>query len=164
VNPQASLNALNEAVLHGGPPLSEILFKVKILSADDPQAKGAHAAAGSAGAIAKDVKGPVTRYLLDFAIDPRALGYSTTADGVRHAREEFALIAYDGDGKKLNYVDQGLAINLTETLYQQVMHGGIPIHQEIDLPAGLVYLRLIVHDLDNSRIGSTEVPVPVAKK
>jgi hypothetical protein len=117
-----------------------------------------------AGQLAKDVKGPVTRYLLDFAVDPNALGFSTTADGVRHAREEFALIAYDGDGQRLNYVDKGLALNLTEAVYEQVKHGGIRVHQEIDLPAGLIHLRLVVHDLDNSRVGSTEVPVLVAKK
>jgi hypothetical protein len=164
VNPQASLNAMDGAVLRGAPPLSEILFKVKILSADDPGAKGVELTPGAAGQTAKDIKGPVTRYLLDFAVDPFALGFSTTPDGVRHAREEFAVIAYDADGKRLNSVDRGLAFNLTETLYRQVMHGGIPVHQEIDLPAGLIYLRLVVHDLDNSKIGSTEVPVLVTRK
>lgn len=164
LDPQASLNAMNGAVLRGAPPLAEILFKVKILPADDPRAKGLQMIAGGAGQTAKDLKGPVTRYLLDFAIDPRALGFLTTSDGVHHAREEFAVIAYDGDGKRLNYVDRGLAFNLPETLYSQAMHGGIRVHEEIDLPAGLIYLRLVVHDLDNRKVGSTEIPILVAKK
>jgi VWFA-related protein len=164
VNPQASLNAMNGAVVRGAPPLSEILFKVKILAADDPRAKGVKLTSGDAGQTTKDFKGPVTRYLLDFAVDPHPLGFSTTADGVRHARVEFALIAYDGDGNRVNYVDRGVAINLTDALYEQVMHGGIPVHQEIDLPEGAIYLRLVVHDIGNSKVGSTEVPLMVAKK
>jgi VWFA-related protein len=164
VNPQASQNPMNGAVVRGAPPLAEILFKVRVLSADDPRAKGVKLTSEPAGQRAKDFKGPATRYLLDFAVDPHPLGFSTTADGVRHARVEFALIAYDGDGKQLNSVDRGVAINLTDALYQQVMHGGIPVHQEIDLPEGVIYLRLVVHDLDTSKVGSTEVPVIVAKK
>jgi hypothetical protein len=164
VNPQASLNPMNGAVVRGAPPLAEILFKVRVLSADDPKAKGVKLGAEPAGQRAKDFKGPATRYLLDFAVDPHPLGFSTTADGVRHARVEFALIAYDGDGDQLNYVDRGVAINLTDALYEQVMHGGIPVHQEIDLPEGVIYLRLVVHDLGTSKVGSTEVPVVVAKK
>jgi VWFA-related protein len=158
VNPQASLNPMNGAVVRGAPPLAEILFKVRVLSADDPKAKGVKLISEPAGQRAKDFKGPATRYLLDFAVDPHPLGFSTTADGVRHARVEFALIAYDGDGNQLNYVDRGVAINLTDALYEQVMHGGIPVHQEIDLPEGVIYLRLVVHDLGNSKVGSTEVP------
>lgn len=163
VNPQAALNPMNGAVLRGAPPLSEIFFKVKILSANDPAAKGAKLTAEPAGELAKDLKGPATRYLLDFAIDPHALGFSTTADGVHQVRLEFAVIAYDADGKRLNYVDRGMAFHLTDALYEQVMHGGIPVHQEIDLPQGAIYLRLVVHDLDNSKVGSTEVPLMVAK-
>jgi hypothetical protein len=32
-----------------------------------------------------------------------------------------------------------------------------------DLPPGAIYLRLVVHDLENSKVGSTEVPLLVAK-
>jgi VWFA-related protein len=163
VNSQASLNAMNAAVVRGAPPLSEILFKVKIVCADDPSAKGVKLISGPAGEAAKGFKGPGKRDLLDFAVDAHPLGLSTTPDGVRHARVEFALIAYDGDGKRLNYVDQEMAFNLTQTLYEQVMHGGIPVHQEIDLPPGAISLRLVVHDLENSKVGSTEVPLLVAK-
>jgi len=163
VNSQAALNAMNAAVVRGAPPLSEILFKVKIVCADDPSAKGVKLISGPAGEAAKEFKGPGKRYLLDFAVDAHPLGFSTTPDGVRHARVEFAIIAYDGDGKRLNYVDGGMAFNLTQTRYEEVMHRGIPVHQEIDLPPGAIYLRLVVHDLENSKVGSTEVPLLVAK-
>jgi hypothetical protein len=44
------------------------------------------------------------------------------------------------------------------------MRKGIPVHQEIDLPQGLIYLRVVVHDLDNAKVGSIEVPLLVAKE
>jgi VWFA-related protein len=164
VNPQAAENNMNSAVVRGAPPLSEILFKMRIVSADDPLAKGIKVAPGTAGEAAKGVKRPMKRYLVDYAVDPHPLASSMTPDGVRHERVQFTLIAYDGDGKRLNYVDQGMAFNFTQTVYEQVMRKGIPVHQEIDLPQGLIYLRVVVHDLDNSKVGSTEVPLLVAKE
>jgi hypothetical protein len=37
------------------------------------------------------------------------------------------------------------------------------MHQEIDLPPGLVFLRIAVHDLTSDRVGAIEVPLNVAK-
>jgi len=164
VNPQAAQNEMNSAVVRGAPPLSEVLFKVRIISADEPTVKGVKPSPGAAGEPGKGLKRPMKRYLVDYAVDPHPLASSTTPDGVRHARVEFTLIAYDGDGKRLNYVDQGMAFNFTQPLYDQVMQRGIPVHQEIDLPQGLIYLRVVVHDLGNSKVGSTEVPLLVVKE
>ncbi len=54
--------------------------------------------------------------------------------------------------------------DLPPALYEQVMSGGFPQHQEIDLPAGKVFLRIAVRDIGSSRVGATEVPLTVAKK
>ncbi len=161
--PSAPQNVMLEAVERGAPPISEIPFKVRVLAADDPSAKDVKLAPGPAGATAKDLKGPVKRYLVDYALDPRPFAFTTTPDGVRHAQFEVAVIAYNADGKRLNYADRGNQLNLPPALYEQTMHAGVPVHQEIDLPAGQVYLRVVVHDLGNARIGSTEIPLVVAK-
>jgi VWFA-related protein len=162
-SPSAPQNVMLEAVERGAPPISEIPFKVRVLAADDPSAKDVKPAPGPAGATAKDLKGPVKRYLVDYALDPRPFAFTTTPDGVRHAQFEVAVVAYNADGKRLNYADRGNELNLTPALYEQVIHAGVPMHQEIDLPAGQVYLRVVVHDLGNARIGSTEIPLVVAK-
>lgn len=162
VNPAVALNAMNGAIARGAPPLAQILFKVRVLPADDPSAKDVKLAPGPAGEQ-KDVKGPVKRYLIDYAVDPHPFAFTTMPDGSKHARLEFAVIAYDADGRRLNYTDRGMVYNLTPPLYDRVMQTGVPMHQEIDLPAGRVYLRIVVHDLDSARVGSTEIPVVVAK-
>jgi hypothetical protein len=37
------------------------------------------------------------------------------------------------------------------------------MHQEIDLPSGVVFLRIAVRDLNSERVGAIEVPLNVAK-
>jgi VWFA-related protein len=164
IEPQAADNTMNQAVERGAPPLSQILFKVRVLAADDPAAKGVKVSTDPAGTRTASLKGTVKRYLIDYAVDVRPIAFTATPDGVHHARLEFAVIAYDSDGRRLNFTDHGTAFNLPPTVYERILHTGAPMHQEIDLPAGRVYLRVVVHDLDSTRIGSTEIPVTVAKQ
>jgi hypothetical protein len=109
------------------------------------------------------LKGMKVRYLIDYAVDAHRIAYTTTADGVRNARIEFAVAAYDGDGKLLNHADQGIGIQLNPALYEQVARLGLPMHQEIDLPPGHIFLRVVVHDMDGGPIGASEIPLKVTK-
>jgi hypothetical protein len=45
---------------------------------------------------------------------------------------------------------------------QKIMTSGIPLRLAFDLPAGQVYLRIGVHDLNANRAGSLEVPLQVS--
>jgi hypothetical protein len=155
---------MNAAAQRGAPPLSQILFKVRVLSADDPAAKGIKISPDPAGSMVTSLKGPVKRYLIDYAVDVHPFAFTITPDGAHHARVEFAVVAYDADGKRLNYANNGAGFNLTPELYDKVLRTGVPMHQEIDLPTGRVYLRVVVHDLDSTRIGSTEIPLTVARQ
>ena len=38
---------------------------------------------------------------------------------------------------------------------------GMQIHQQIDLPAGEVYLRATIHDLVSDHVGAVEIPLMV---
>lgn len=163
VNPQAASNLMLTAVERGAPPISELLFKVRVLSADDPTAKDVKVAPEPAGAMVKDLKAPLKRYLVDYAVDAHPIGFVATPDGLHHAHVAFIVVAYNSDGKRLNYVNRILTLDLPSSVYDQVLRTGLPAHEEIDLPAGAVYLRLVVQDLDNSRVGATEVPITVAR-
>ena len=48
-----SASAMKEAIQFGAPPLSDIPFKVRVISVSDPAAKGFTPASGPAGADAK---------------------------------------------------------------------------------------------------------------
>ena len=136
-----------------------------MIAASDPAAKGMTIAPEPAGIESRNLtlNGTKARYLVDYAVDAHRLAFTTTPGGVRNARIEFAVVAYDGDGKLLNHADQGIAIQLNPALYEQVARVGLPMHQEIDLPAGHVYLRVVVHDMNGGLMGSSEIPLTVTK-
>ncbi|MGB9146319.1 MAG: VWA domain-containing protein [Acidobacteriaceae bacterium] len=152
------------ALERGAPPLSQIVFEARVLAASDPAAKMVKVAAGPAGELASHLRAPVVRYLVDFSIDPHGIEWTAMAGGEAHAEIEVSMVAWNGDGERVNYTDKGIAFNLNPAQAAVVAKGGLPIHQEIDLPAGRIYLRVAVHDLRSGKIGSMEVPLEVAKK
>ena len=155
---------MKEAVQLGAPTPFDIPFKVRVIPSSDPVASGFTPRAGPAGDKAKELKPSLTRYLIDYMVDAHHFVFQKTPDGVAHARLEFTALAYDGDGRVLNGTERAFGLDLPPEVYTQVMSGGFPQHQEIDLPAGQVILRIVVHDLGSSRAGATEVPLIVAKK
>ena len=163
INSQTPNNELSAAILHGAPQISQILFKVRVLPADDPAVRAEKISSHPAGAMAKDLKGRVERYLIDYVVDAHHFAFSNAPDGAHHAHVEFAVIAYDADGRRLNYADSDIGMNLPPARFEQIMRAGLSVRQEIDLPAQPIYLRVIVHDLDNAAIGTTEIPVVVPK-
>ncbi len=160
----SSTSAMKEAFQFGAPPPSDILFKVRVIPASDPAAKGFTPAPGPAGASAKNLKRPLTRYLIDYMVDAHHFTFRKTPDGVAHTRLEFTVLAYDADGKVINFTEHAFGLDLTSEDYTKIMSGGLPQHQEIDLPVGQFSLRVVVRDLDSPRAGATEVPLTVAKK
>ncbi len=156
-------STMKEAVQFGASPPSDILFKVRVIPASDPVAKGFTPAPGPAGADAKALKAPLTRYLIDYMVDAHHFTFRKTPDGVAHTRLEFAVLAYDTDGKLINLAEHAFGLDLTSEDYTKIMSGGFPEHQEIDLPVGQASLRIVVRDLDSPRAGATEVPLTVAK-
>jgi VWFA-related protein len=153
------LSAVTAAMLHGGLPLSQVVFQVRVLSADDPAAQGRQPSPGPAGTMAKGLKGPVRRYMEDYSIDPRNVTATMLADGRRQVELEVTQAVYDGDGKRLNSSDAGLEVDLPAASWERAMASGIRIHQEIDAPAGDVYLRLGVRDASSGRLGTVEIPL-----
>ena len=155
---------MKEAVQFGAPPPSDIPFKVRVIPSGDPAASGFTPKAGPAGDKAKELKPPLTRYLVDYMVDAHHFVFQKTPDGLEHARLEFAVLAYDDKGQVINLTRQAFGLDLSPATYAQILSSGFPRHQEIDLPAGQIFLRIVVHDLDSSRAGATEVPLTVAKQ
>jgi VWFA-related protein len=150
---------LIDAMQHGVLPLSQVPFQVRVVPATDPVVKDVKLSPDPAGSLAKSLKPPVQRYVADFTIDPDGLGSRVLPDGRRHTEVELTQVAYDVEGLRENYTDAGLGVDTPPA--QE--HDGIHLHQEIDLPAGKVYLRIGVHDLIGGHIGTVEIPLEVAK-
>ena len=153
------LNASTTAIQRGAPPSSQILFKVRVLASDNPELKGLKSQSGPAGLMADRLHGSLRRYWIDYAADMHQVAATIGADGLYHSSLEFVALAYDQDGKILNVANHTFKMNLQSAQYERVMQSGLPVHQEIDVPPGDVYLRLAVHDLATDRVGSIEIPL-----
>jgi VWFA-related protein len=153
------LSPVAGGMLHGALPLSQVIFEVRVLAAGDPALHGVQPAPGPAGKPDKPLQEPVRRYMVDYSIDPHHLALTELPDGKRQAELEAALAVYDVDGKRVNYSDVGLEVDLTAQELARALRLGIPVHQEIDLPAGDVYVRIGVRDATSGRLGTVEIPI-----
>lgn len=151
------------ALQRGAPPISQVVFEARILSAADPAAKEVKVAAGPAGEIPQSPQSMPHRYLVDFSADPHGITWTPAPNGGAHGEVEVSMVAWGADGQRVNYTDRALGVNLDPAQSAQVLKTGLPLHQEIDLPAGTIYLRVAIHDLPSGRIGSMEIPLQVPK-
>jgi hypothetical protein len=134
------------------PDYSQILYKIKVVPSD-PQPPSDAPRIGSN----PNLKGPITRYGVDFAISPHDLRLDATPDGAHHGNIEIALIAYDREGKPLNFVVVNGDINLDSHDYASLLQIGLQIHKEIDVPNQYVFLRTGVYDSRSGSAGSLGV-------
>ena len=144
-------------VKFGMPDFTQILYKIRVLPANPqppPQAKRL----GSNPAM----QGPVTRYGVDFAISEQDLKLDLAPDGVRHGAIEVMLVAYDGEGKPLNFVVTESKILMKPRVYEALEKVGLQLHKEIDVPAGEIYLRTGIYDRNASTAGTLGVPLSPA--
>jgi VWFA-related protein len=148
-----------DALSHEAPAATQILFRARVLPASDPLLKGASIPSGPAGQMT--AKGPAQRYVIDLTLDAHGLTFNAGTDGGHHAVLELVMVAYDGDGQRMNFYQQGFQLGLQDSQMDRVMAKGISLRVPFDLPAGKVYLRIGVHDLNANRAGSLEVPLTV---
>ncbi len=152
------MNPLIAAMQHGSIPLSQVRFDVRILPAGAPALRTEPVTPGPAGALATMLKPPVTRYIADYWIKPSQLSHTVLPNGIWHSELELTQVAYTPGGIRKNYTDVGLAVNVPPSR----QNDPIRLEQQIDLPPGLVYLRVGVRDLKSGQIGTLEVPLKVS--
>lgn len=146
---QPTVDPLLPLVGFGMPDYSQILYKVRVLPMSPQPAPDAPIAGGN-----QDLKRPVTRYGVDFAVSVDDLKLQLAPDGVRHGGFELILVAYDADGKPLNMVRQDSDVLLKPKVYASMQKVGLQLHKEIDVPSGEVFLRTGIYDRNASNAGT----------
>jgi VWFA-related protein len=155
-------NLVSAAIQLGAPPSTQILFQAHVLSANDPQLGDVKLPQGPAGDGAATLKGLLRRTVVDLSLDPHSLAFEEMPEGVFRTEVEYALVAYDATGKRVNSIDQGVRLNLKPDQYARIMTGEThlaPHRMVIDLPSGDVALRIAIYDPSTARAGSLEVPL-----
>jgi hypothetical protein len=139
------------------PDYTQILYKVQLQLAN-PQPPPDAAVAGTN----TDLKKPVVRYVADFAVSVGDLFFEKTPDGVRHGNVEVELVAYDRDGKPLNFVMSKGEMAVKPDVYASLLRVGLQIHKEIDVPKEYVFLRTGLYDLKGGTAGTLGVALDAA--
>jgi hypothetical protein len=102
---------------------------------------------------------PVIRYAADLSVFLQNFALETSNDGMKRGRLELMLVAYDHSGKIVNIAKHSNRFALTPQGYAEVQNTGLPLHLEIDVPPGDIYLRTGVYDLNSGNVGTLGFPL-----
>ncbi|MGA2672179.1 MAG: VWA domain-containing protein [Terracidiphilus sp.] len=138
----------------GMPNFTELRYQTRIVPVF-PQPAASAARAGDNSAL----KAPFTRYGVDFVLSMDGLDLFPGPNGVRQGKVEVALVAYDHDGKPLNWMVHFVGLVVRPEQYEMARKSGIPFHLDIDVPPGEVYLRTGIFDTASSKAGTLEIPL-----
>src|SRR6266849_82381 len=104
----------------------------------------------------------IQRYAIDYAVLGKQLTFVVPADGTHHGNLEFHFAAYDTDGNLLLGTRTSVDETFPPKLFEQVRSGAYRARQWVDIPTQAAWLRLAVRDAVGNRIGSLEIPLPLA--
>jgi hypothetical protein len=138
---------ISAVLLCGAPGNKDILFKVHVAPAANAQ---------------EDPQTHSLRYGINWVVDERGVQFDA-AGGKRSGQLDLAVMAYDTNCKPLTSVNASATLSLTPAEYQNYLKTGLVFHQELDLPHGLVHLRLAVLDRHGNLAGATEIPLLIAQ-
>ena len=116
-------------------------------------------ATSSQGGDNPNLKGPLTRYSVDFMVPARGLEFDPDANGNHHVSVEAALIVYSQKGEPINWMFRQINLNLDPARYQAAQATGINLFLEIDAPAEAAILRSGVYDLNANLTGTLQLPL-----
>ncbi len=138
----------------GLPDFDKIICKVEV-SPTNPQPKHGAPRAGAN----TELKEPLVRYGVNFAVSVDDLGLTTARDGLRHGHLEEMVAAYDKEGRILNLAKQESKLSVGPGDYSKLRTIGFQFHQEIDVPLGEVILRAGIYDFDSGNAGTIGIPL-----
>jgi len=147
---------LRPLLVRGLPSSTQLLFGVRVLPMT-PQPPPNATRAGKN----PQLTGPTTRYSVDFMVRWQDVKLTTTPQGTHSGTLQVGLLAYDRNGKPVNWAGATQGMNLSPDVFAAIQKSGVPAHAEIDLPNTDVYLETGVYDWGSGKAGTVEVPLRV---
>jgi hypothetical protein len=146
--PDAAQIPLTLRVMRGGAPLRA-----------GPALTTRSSAGPGQGGDNPNLKGPLTRYMVDFMIAARGLQFAPAPDGLRHVSVEAALVVYNHEGKPLNWMLRQINLKLDAAQYATAQTSGVNLYLEIDAPDDGFSMRSGIYDLNSNLTGTLEIPL-----
>jgi len=155
---------LSGSMKHGGPELHQLVFEVHATPTGSP-ARGTReqmlniAKAQGQKESAKPMK-PIElqAYTVDYAVMAKQL----RADGDADPQFELAAAAYDVDGKLLNSIVNKTVKSDPAAAGRAPAQDVYRVEQQLDAPLDAKFIRLAVRDDKTGKIGTIEIPLPLA--
>lgn len=136
------------------PDYSQIVYKVLVQPTNPQPAPGAPRAGNNT-----DLKGPITRFGVDFAVSVDDLHTDPGPDGSRRGNIEVMLVVYDGQGEPQNLVVGRSELRIPLKDYASLQRAGLQVHKDIDVPQADVFLRTGIYDLRSNSVGTLGIPL-----
>jgi VWFA-related protein len=168
--PAAERNILLDAGMqHGAPISSELFFETGV----NPLGSVVPATEMEMEQLAKFMKSKkkdaaapaplnVQHYRIDYAILGRQLEMPETAAGKYKTAMLFALAAFSPDGLIVNGTEVSVKNEIPEAQYQKIRTQGYHAKLDFVAPVEATAMRIAVRDDLGNKIGSIEIPLPVA--
>jgi VWFA-related protein len=111
-----------------------------------------------------NLKGPVTRYAVNFVIRSQDLALKSGPQGGRRGKFLLGLKAYDRDGNAQNWEGDVESLEIKPDEFDSIRKSGIPAHLNIDIPTATeIHLVTAVYDLDSGEAGTQEIRLHLAQ-
>lgn len=153
------------AMQHGSPLSHQLLFKARVIPVGKPRMVNSAAAVTARKSKKKkgQPSGPVEmqRYAIDYAVATSQLRLDVTKDGLRHGIFNFMVTSFDNDGGLRSSVVSRATTDLKQDGYQEILQGGLRLHQEVDIPVKSASLRMGVQDALSGHMGTIEAELPI---
>jgi VWFA-related protein len=157
--PEVSGGDMKAAMSRSLPTSSQLLFYVAVEPSSEPAKPDDPPEMGTLDPSFKDK--PLTRYTFSYSISAGRLAYSNGPNATHNGSLELDLAAYDADAKLVT----GLSQTVTMSLNDKTVANKEPLSfsQQIDLPAGQLFVRIGVLDHTSNKVGTLEIPLKVEK-
>jgi len=154
-------DAMKASMARFAPVATEVVFDVKVAPT---QTRPGPTDAAVMGFPAAEVKGkPMVRYDVLYSVPTDEIGFTDGPDGVYRSSLEFDVVASDVSGKLITSVSRSLPLALSVDEYAEFVKTPFKFYQQIDLPAGMMFVRVGVLDRMSKKVGTVEVPLTVTK-
>ncbi|HKW18466.1 MAG TPA: VWA domain-containing protein [Terriglobales bacterium] len=154
---------------HDAPESRQLLFEARVVPIGKPlprmDSRPAHSSTQTKKKKHQSTEPPkpieMQRYDIDYAITPSQLHFDSTPDKLEHGAMNFMVASFDADGTVRTSIASHVKDDLKPEEYNDVMTGGLRLHEDVDVPVAAASLRIGVQDAITGLLGTVEIPLPV---
>jgi VWFA-related protein len=161
---------LDAEMKHGAPISSELVFEASVnplggvvLANSEEEKQLTQFMADPKG---KRASAPsplrVQHYRIDYVVLGRQLDMPEAGGGKYHSDMSFAVAAFTPDSLVVNGTEVAVKNDIPSTQYQKILSDGYHANLTFVVPVDATSLRMAVRDDVGNRMGSIEIPLPVA--